>query len=105
MKMKVVSNIEKYLLGENGVYRYKKDKYYSNGKEAEWVFGLCFLGIIYCKLGDKSRAKSLYETIMSNISDYEVPELYYNGTLTPNDNTPLAWSIAMTIQLANELLQ
>lgn len=103
MTKTVLKNIEENLVGENGVYRYLGDKYYSNGKEAMWVFGFCYLGLIYCQLGNKEKARYYYEKVISDSIGYEIPELYYNGTKNPNDNSPLSWSVALTIQLANEL--
>ena len=99
----ILNNIEDNLLDEHGVYRYLDDKYYNHNGEATWLFGLSYLGLIYCQLGNKEKARYFYEKIVNESIDYEIPELYYHGTKTPNDNNPLSWSIAMTIELAHML--
>ena len=99
----VLKNVEENLVSEHGVYRYLGDKYYSNGGEALWTMGFAYLGLIYCQIGNKEKARYYYEKLVSDSIGYEIPELYYNGTKNPNDNNPLSWSVAMTIQLANEL--
>ena len=103
MTKTILKNVEEHLLSDNGVYRYLGDKYYGNGSEACWTFGNAYLGLIYNQLGNKEKARFFYEKLISDSVGYEIPELYYNGTKTPNDNNPLSWSVAMTIQLANEL--
>lgn len=103
MTKTVLKNIEEHLLNESGVCRYLGDKYYSNGGEALWTMGFAYLGLIYCQLGNKEKARYYYEKLVSDSVGYEIAELYYNGTKNPNDNNPLSWSVAMTIQLANEL--
>lgn len=103
MTKTILNNIEKNLLNDNGVYRYLDDKYYNHNGEATWVFGLSYLGLIYNQLGNKEKAKYFYEKIVNESIDYEIPELYYHGTNIPNDNNPLSWSIAMTIELAHTL--
>ena len=99
----VLKNIEDNLLRENGVIRYLNDTYYNINGEAEWSFGLAYLGIIYYNLGDKNKASEYYHKIMNNVKEYNIPELYYSGTTKPNDNTPLGWSLALTIELAHLL--
>lgn len=103
MTQTIIENVEKYLLDDNGVYRYLEDKYYNHNGEATWVFGLSYLGLINCQLGNYDKAKYFYEKIVNESIDYEIPELYYHGTNIPNDNNPLSWSIAMTIELAHIL--
>lgn len=99
-KQIILNNIEKNLLRENGVIRYLDDIYYNVNGEAEWSFGFAYLGIIYYQLGDREKAAYYYHKIIANSKDYNIPELYYSGTNTPNDNTPLGWSLALTIELA-----
>ena len=104
-KSDIIKNVEHYLLKDNGVCRYTGDAYYNNNGDAEWVFGLAYLGIIYYKMGERERARYFYEKIINSAMDYNIPELYYSKTDKHNHNTPLGWSISMTIQLANFLRQ
>jgi len=99
----IINNINTYLLKENGVIRYLGDKYYNINGEAEWVMGLAYLGIIYYKQGEKLKAKHMYNKIMKTSIDYNIPELYYSGTSKKNENSPLGWSIGLTIELAHLL--
>lgn len=116
----IVSNIESALLRERGVIRYAGDSYFSTleavhgrslrkeqyyGTEAEWTFGLPWLALCSLELGDVEKAFEYVrrtEEIMENPG--ALPELYYSGTDTPNQNNPLGWSSAMYI-LAKEAVE
>jgi len=96
MARQILKNVEKRLLRENGVIRYEGDKYYSNGKEAEWTMGIVWLGIIHKMLGNKVdyqyyRIKTM--DVMNRKG--ELPELYFGGTNIHNENSPLGWSQAL----------
>ena len=99
--LRIISNVEKNLLKDNGVIRYKNDKYFNNGFEAEWSFGLSYLGLIYFQLGDIKKSKYYCDKVLEN--GYNIPELYFGKTNIPNDNNPLSWSIAITIELVKKL--
>ena len=66
-----------------------KNYYVSLSEEEKKSFGFAYLGIIYYQLGDREKAAYYYHKIIANSKDYNIPELYYSGTNTPNDNTPL----------------
>lgn len=103
MENTILHSVETYLLKERGVIRYLGDNYYNYRGEAEWTFGLAYLGIIYYHKKDYKKAKKYYDKIISNASNYKIPELYYSKTITPNNNTPLGWALALTIELAHLL--
>jgi GH15 family glucan-1,4-alpha-glucosidase len=95
-KKQILENIEMQLVRNKGVIRYTGDQYYNKSGEAEWTFGLPWLAIIYKQDGNKQ--KSLYytkKTMQAFNQDGELPELYYAGSETHNENTPLGWSQAM----------
>jgi phosphorylase kinase alpha/beta subunit len=111
MKAKIVKNVEEKILRNNGVIRYIGDWYYNTsnncfsvGTEAEWTFGLAYLGMYYVLNNNLEKAKFYLNKIMKNVKDGNVPELYFSNTDTPNENTPLGWSVAMTIVLIEEIL-
>ncbi|MBI4146875.1 glycoside hydrolase family 15 [Candidatus Woesearchaeota archaeon] len=92
----ILRNVEQHLIREKGVIRYVGDKYYNNGKEAEWTLGLPWLATIYKQL--KQPAKHyhyLNKTKNAANSQGELPELYYGGTSEHNENTPLAWAMSL----------
>lgn len=103
MEDTIISNIENHLLKENGVIRYLGDSYFNRDGEAEWSMGIAYLGIIYYKRGDITKAKYMYNKILATSGDYNIPELYYYKTNIKNVNSPLGWSIALTIELAHLL--
>ena len=96
MAMKIVKNVERKLLRENGVIRYAGDTYYSNGKEAEWTMGIVWLGIIHKMLGNKVDYQYYrIKTVDVMNRKGELPELYFGGTNIHNENSPLGWSQAL----------
>lgn len=102
----IISRVESQLLRQNGVIRYQGDKYYNNyGKEAEWVMGLAFLGLAWGMLDNWGQAKFYLEMIENNVKDGKVPELYFGGTNSHNENTPLGWSNALTWLLKKSILK
>ncbi|MBN2453956.1 glycoside hydrolase family 15 [Candidatus Woesearchaeota archaeon] len=92
----ILKNIEKSLIREKGLIRYKGDKYYSNGSEAEWVFGFPWLATIYKQLNNPEKY-SFYmkKTLEAANKEGELPELYYGKTAKHNENSPLGWAQAM----------
>ncbi|MEH7387674.1 glycoside hydrolase family 15 protein [Bacillus sp. JJ1521] len=95
--LKIVETVSSKLERKYGVIRYENDQYYNEGKEAEWCFGFPWLGLCYLELGQFHKASEYIEKTKRIVPDnWEVPELYVGGTNTPNGNTPLAWSVAMS---------
>ncbi|MFH1181662.1 MAG: glycoside hydrolase family 15 protein [Candidatus Woesearchaeota archaeon] len=100
---KILHNIETQLVRKKGAIRYKGDKYYGNGHEAEWVFGFPWLAIIYKMLNIPGRyAYYMKKTLQSANSKGELPELYYGGTEKHNENSPLGWAQALYLVAAVE---
>lgn len=92
----ILQNVESSLVKNKGVIRYPGDKYYNNGKEAEWTFGLPWLAIIYKHLKIPNKcAFYMRKTTECFNEEGELPELYFGETNTHNENCPLAWSQAM----------
>jgi len=101
----IISRVENSLLRKNGVIRYEGDKYYNNhGKEAEWTMGLAFLGLSYAMLENWAMAEHYYKMLKVDNSDGKIPELYFGGTDTPNENNPLGWSNALTWLLKRSII-
>jgi GH15 family glucan-1,4-alpha-glucosidase len=95
--LKVVENVSGRLERTYGVIRYENDQYYNQGSEAEWCFGLPWLGLCYLELGMVNQAAEYIEKTWRVIPEnWEVPELYIGGRNEPNGNTPLAWSVALS---------
>jgi GH15 family glucan-1,4-alpha-glucosidase len=98
----ILANIEYHLLKNRGVIRYKNDHYYNKNpdgysEEAEWTFGLSWLSIIYCKLGDKKKEKLFLEKALETPTSKGVPELYYSNSTLANENTPLGWAESLLV--------
>lgn len=92
----ILKNVEEKLVREKGVCRYVGDKYYSNGNDAEWTMGLCWLAVIYKQLGDAEKYNEyLMKANAAFNDDGELPELYFGGTSEHNENTPLAWAMSL----------
>lgn len=102
-KNMVLENIENNLISEKGLKRYVGDKYFFNECEANWTMGFCFLGLIFCEKGDFEKAFKFYNKLIKNSKAYKIPELYLCDTQEENENTPLAWSVALTIELGKKL--
>lgn len=90
-------------LRARGVIRYAGDAYYARKTEektleAEWSFGLSWLAIIYAELGQATEASVYLEKAKATVTaDGLIPELYYGGTDTPNENVPLGWAESMYV--------
>ncbi len=94
----ILAAVEKKLVREKGTIRYEEDKYYSDGKEAQWCFGFPWLAIIYKKLNRPDKhAHYVRKTMEAANADGEMPELYYGSSDSHNENTPLAWGQSMSI--------
>lgn len=94
--MKIIQDISSKLERLYGCIRYKNDQYYNEGSEAEWCFGLPWLGLCSLELGLTSKAMEYFEkTKKITPENFEVPELYIGGKNVPNVNTPLAWSVSL----------
>ncbi len=96
--MQILRNVEQNLVREKGVARYIGDRYYSNGAEAEWTMGLAWLAIIYKQMNlPEKYAFYMRKCVMAMNEKGELPELYYAGTCTHNENSPLGWAQSMFI--------
>lgn len=112
MKATIVNNIETKLLRKNGVIRYINDGYFNTfengtqyGNEAEWTFGLAYLGIYYAERQNMHMAKFYLEKILRLVKNGMVPELYWSKSDNSNENTPLGWAVALTIILYEMILK
>ncbi|MCA9383026.1 glycoside hydrolase family 15, partial [Candidatus Dojkabacteria bacterium] len=99
---KILQNLEYHLLRERGVIRYKNDYYYNKNadgfsEEAEWVFGLAWLVIIYKRMGDEEKAKELMDKLIDLDTEKGLPELYFSNSDEYNENTPLGWTESLFI--------
>lgn len=97
MKNKILFNIETVLHKERGIIRYKGDKYYNNGKEAEWPLGFVWLTKIY-EMGNRYEELNIH---LDSLKDLIPAEAYFGKTDIPNPNNPLAWCLSMLISLFN----
>ncbi len=96
----IVAEVAKRLEGPYGCMRYRGDRYYNEGREAQWCLGLPWLGLCYWVLGETDRTIEYWQKTQRILPpDYRVPELYIGGKDVPNDNTPLAWAVAMVMLL------
>ncbi|PLT35591.1 glycoside hydrolase family 15 protein [Bacillus sp. V5-8f] len=97
MALQIVNNVSGRLERKNGVIRYEHDQYYNEGSEAEWCFGLPWLGLCYRELGKLDKVQEYRMKTKRIVPDnWEVPELYIGGKNVPNKNTPLAWAVALS---------
>jgi GH15 family glucan-1,4-alpha-glucosidase len=97
----ILRNVETHLLRNKGVIRYARDRYYSNGAEAEWTMGLPWLAIIYKQLGITNKYRYYLEKSLAAMNAHgELPELYYAATGVHNENTPLAWAQSLFVVAA-----
>lgn len=95
--LKIMDNVTKRLERTYGCIRYEKDLYYNEGSEAEWCFGLPWIGLCYLELGMVNKAMDYIDKTKNIIPlNWEVPELYIGGRAVPNGNTPLAWSVSLS---------
>ncbi|MBL3643950.1 glycoside hydrolase family 15 protein [Peribacillus frigoritolerans] len=95
--LEILKNVTERLERTNGCIRYEKDLYYNDGQEAEWCFGLPWLGLCYLELGMMNKVNEYIDkTKMIIPENWEVPELYIGGSNVPNGNTPLAWSVSLS---------
>ncbi|MGE7120778.1 glycoside hydrolase family 15 protein [Peribacillus sp. NPDC046944] len=95
--LKILENVTSRLERTYGCIRYEKDLYYNEGQEAEWCFGLPWIGLCYLELGMVNKAMDYIDKTKKIIPlNWEVPELYIGGRDVPNGNTPLAWSVSLS---------
>jgi len=116
----IIHNVEKELLRDKSVLRYRYDNYYStlekefsrhqpeqfyDQTEAQWTFGLSYLAISKMMIGDLEKGKYYIDRTEKLILDNGyIPELYYHGDYKDeygnnyNKNNPLGWAVAMHIQ-------
>ncbi len=100
---KILENVEYFLLRDQGVIRYRNDRYYNRNEdgyseEAEWSMGLAWLSIIYAKLGNLEKAEDYLVRSGKTVNkDGLIPELWYSHTTDSNDNIPLGWAESMYV--------
>lgn len=105
----IVQGVTVNLEREHGVIRYINDVYkpFNDGiecrEEMQWKMAFGYLSIIYSKMGMTDVAKQYLDKIVMDYPDGDIPE----GVNELNQdcyNKNLAWSISMTIQAINKLL-
>lgn len=105
----IIQGVEGNLVRERGVLRYVGDIYkpFSHGKcenEMEWCMGFGYLAIAHTKLGNREKALGYLEKLMEMYPKGRIPE-GVNHLGVPCDNTPLAWSISITLLAIQNLLK
>jgi GH15 family glucan-1,4-alpha-glucosidase len=117
---KIIENVEKELLRDKGVIRYRYDSYYSTlekefGRhhqpefydqlEPSWTFGLSYLALSHMTIGNLEKGKEYIDrTEKLVLENGYIPELYYAGDYKDeygngyNKNNPLGWAVSMHIQ-------
>lgn len=104
MAVQILELVTQRLERKYGCIRYEGDQYFNEGQEAEWCFGFPWLGLCYLTIGRRDQADTYWQKTKSIIlGDGRVPELYVGGTDQPNENTPLAWAVAMVKDFAEQL--
>lgn len=104
MALKIIEMVSERLERINGCIRYQNDQYYNEGSEAEWCFGLPWMGLCYFELGLYNKAYEYISKTERIIPDnWEIPELYIGGKNVPNGNTPLAWSVSLSYLFLNRM--
>jgi phosphorylase kinase alpha/beta subunit len=120
MAQKIIENVEKELLREKAVIRYRYDSYYStlekefgrhhppeffDQTEPEWSFGLSYLALAHMTIGNFKKGKEYIDrTEKLVLENGYIPELYFAGDYKDEDgnnynkNNPLGWAISMHIQ-------
>lgn len=100
----ILDNVEKRLVRNMGVIRYKGDAYYNRNGEAEWCFGFPWLAIIYKILNRPDRyAHYMRKTVEAMNEEGELPELYFSNSMVFNENTPLGWGQALYLVAKGEM--
>jgi GH15 family glucan-1,4-alpha-glucosidase len=95
--LEITTIVSTRLERDHGCIRYENDHYYNEGSEAEWCFGLPWLGLCYRELGMNEKVHEYISKTKRIVPEnWEVPELYIGGKNTPNNNTPLAWAVALS---------
>jgi len=107
-RKEILKNVEYLLLRERGVIRYKNDYYYNRNpdgysEEAEWTVGLCWLAIIYERLGDKQKAKKFIDKLLKVTTSRGIPELYFSDSKKYNTNIPFGESESMFIVALHDI--
>lgn len=107
-----VAAVERDLVAGGGVYRYLQDTFYGGGR---WPLLAGFLGLAYLRLGRADDAGQQLEWIASTATpEWYLPEQVSDLLLAPDRHqdwvdrwgpvaTPLLWSHAMFLTLADEL--
>lgn len=107
-----VRAVERDLLVDGGVYRFRADTFYGGGR---WPLLTCFLGLAQLAIGDREAAeRSLRWAAATATGDGLMPEQVDGQLLDPTFRqewldrwgpvaTPLLWSHGMLLRLAAEL--
>jgi len=99
----ILKNVIYHLEKKRGVIRYKGDHYYnknldSYSEEAEWVFGISWISIIFDRLGDRKKSMHYLKKAISLITPRGVvPELYFSNSPKFDENAPLGWAESLFI--------
>ncbi len=100
----ILENVEYFLVRNQGVIRYRNDRYYNKNKidgyseEAEWSMGLAWLAIIYARMGNLEKAEYYLDKSEKTVNpEGLIPELWYSHTVEPNENIPLGWAESMHV--------
>ncbi len=100
MAFRILYDVTTKLERTYGCIRYQGDRYFNEGREAEWCFGFPWLGLCFSVLGEEDKVEEYWEKTKRIVPpDGRVPELYIGGTSQPNGNRPLAWAVAMVMLL------
>lgn len=103
--LRILGDVSQKLERTRGVIRYQGDRYYNEGREAEWCFGFPWLGLCYSELGDVQKVHQYWSKTQQLLDENggQMPELYVGGTNVPNGNNPLAWAVSMTLLLHEQM--
>jgi GH15 family glucan-1,4-alpha-glucosidase len=105
----IVKNVTNELERPMGVIRYKGDYYFNSnsngelaGNECEWCMGFCYLSFAHHQLGNTKLGDKYFKKLIDihELNNKEgIPEGYFSGTKTPNENSTLGWPTCQLIDL------
>ncbi|HEX3015736.1 MAG TPA: glycoside hydrolase family 15 protein [Desulfobacteria bacterium] len=104
MAKQILNDAAGKLERSRGCIRYIGDDYYKRQQEAEWCFGLPWLGLCHLALAERQQAEEYWEkTSRIVLENGVVPELFFGGSNEPNENKPLAWAVALVLLFHDQL--
>jgi isomaltose glucohydrolase len=104
-----LERIESELTVDGGVHRFLDDEFYGGGR---WPLLSCMLGLAWLRVGDRARARELWDWAVSTATaEGDLPEQVQGHLFHPEElqvwidrwgtaATPLVWSHAMVVRLA-----